>query len=106
MTVQDDLAALFDIPELTVPVQLGDAVARGYFDQAGTTLPVGSAELQLTGPVLFLAKDALAGLVENAEVRVGAVGEASAASGRRYLVHQLTPVQDGLVLACQLGGGR
>lgn len=106
MSVLAALQDMMSVPELTVPVQFGDASARGLFDQAGTEIPLGRAEIQISGPVLFVAKGALPALDVEVEILVGELGAASAASGRRYQVHQINPVQDGLVLACQIGGGR
>jgi hypothetical protein len=102
-------AALLDMlgtPELTVPVSLGAASARGFYDEAGELVPAGSTQLQQIGPVLYLAKDSLAGLAENVSVVVGALGAASALGGRTFKVHQIDPMQDGLVLGCRIGGGR
>lgn len=106
MTVQEDLAALFDISELTVPVQLGESTARGYYDETGTELKAGGIEVQIVGPVLFLVTGALPSLVVGSQVRIGGVGAASAAAAPLLRVHALSPVQDGLLVACHVGGGR
>jgi hypothetical protein len=104
--VQDDLAAMFAIPELTVPVSLGDASARGYWDEAGELMPAGATQVQVVGPILHLIKGSLAGLTQNVRVTVGAVGAASAAGGKQYVVHSIDPIQDGLIDSCRVGGGR
>lgn len=100
------LQEMFSIPELTVPVQLGAVATRGYLDSAGTMVPLTGTDLQRIGTVLYLRKDSLPGLAEQASVTVGALGAASAAGGRTYRIGAMEPIEDGLIVACQLGGGR
>lgn len=97
---------MFATRALTVPVSLGAASARGFYDEAGELMPAGTMQVQVIGPVLYLKKGSLAGLEEQVRVTVGALGAASAAGGREFLVHMVDPVQDGEVVACRLGGGR
>lgn len=106
MTVVAALQDMFACVELTHPVALGAASARGIYDEAGTLLPAGTLEAQVIGPVLYLVKGSLAGLTEQASITLGVLGAASAVGGRVYRVHHIDPLQDGLVVACQLGGGR
>jgi hypothetical protein len=106
VSVSSDLAAVFSIPELTVPVQLGAAGTRGFLDSAGATVPLAATEIQRIGTVLYLQKDSLAGLTEQASVIVGALGAATVAGGTSYRIASIDPVDDGLILACVLGGGR
>lgn len=106
MSVAAALLDMLSTLELTVPVTLGAASARGMYDEAGELVPAGATQVQAIGPVLYLAKGALAGLDEQVDVVVGTVGASSAAGGRTYRVHQIDPMQDGLLLACRLGGGR
>lgn len=97
---------MFAVPELTVPVSLGSGSTRGYLDSGGTLVPLAGTELQRIGTVLHLLKGSLPGLAENASVTVGAVGAESAAGGTTYRITAIDPIDDGLILACQLGGGR
>lgn len=106
MTVVAALQDMFACVELTHPVTLGAASARGIYDEAGTLLPAGTLEAQIIGPMLYLVKGSLAGLTEQVDVTLGALGAADAVGGRIYRVHHIDPLQDGLVLACHLGGGR
>ncbi len=106
MSVTAALQEMFAVPELTVPVALGAASVRGYLDDGSELVAFAGAELQHDGPVLFLRKDSLAGLQQNVTVVVGTLGAASAVGGRNYRVHKLIPVEDGLIQACTLGGGR
>lgn len=106
MTVAAALQDMFSVPELTHPVTLGAASARGYLNESGELMPFGGAEVQSVGPVLFLQKDRLAGLAQGVTVTIGTLGASSAAGGRSYRVHRLDPIEDGLILACTIGGGR
>lgn len=106
MSVLTALQDMFTCAELTHPVSLGVASARGIYDETWTVVPAGTLDVQVVGPMLYLVKDALAGLEEQVTVTVGALGAASAAGGRSLRVHRIEPVQDGLVLACHVGGGR
>lgn len=100
------LQEMFGIPELTVPVQLGAVATRGYLDSAGTMVPLAGTDLQRIGTMLYLQKGSLPGLAEHVNVTVGALGAASAAGGRTYRIGAMEPIEDGLIVACQLGGGR
>jgi hypothetical protein len=106
VSVTADLAAMFAVPELTVPVSLGSGSTRGYLDSGGMMVPLAGTELQRIGTVLHLIKGSLPGLAENVSVTVGAVGAASADGGTTYRITAIEPIEDGLMLACQLGGGR
>lgn len=106
MSLASDLADMLSIPELTNPVQLGAASTRGILDSQGAVVPLAATELQRIGTVLYLQKDSLPGLTENVSVIVGALGAATAAGGTTYRIASIDPVDDGLILACPLGGGR
>ncbi|MHB1297291.1 MAG: head-tail joining protein [Gemmatimonadaceae bacterium] len=106
MSVVAALTEMFACAELTHPVTLGAARARGIYDEAGELMPAGTMQVQVVGPVLFLQKGSLAGLTEQSRITLGEVGAASAAGGREYVVHELNPIQDGQIIACRLGGGR
>ncbi len=94
------------VPELTVPVQLGDTTVRGMYDLNGSSILAGGIDVQITGPVLFLIKGSLPLVERESFVLIGELGAASAAGGERLLVHEIRPVQDGLLIACRVGGGR
>jgi hypothetical protein len=106
MSVDAALLEMFAVPELTVPVSLGAASARGFWDEAGELMPAGATQVQVVGPILHLKKGSLAGLTQNVRVTVGDVGAASAAGGKQYIVHSIDPIQDGLIDSCRVGGGR
>lgn len=108
MSVVAALQDMFTTPELTHPVQLGGVgvTVRGFLNTSAELETLAGLEIQHVGPVLFLRKGELPGLQQDASILVGAIGAASAAGGRTYVVHRLDPIEDGLILACALGGGR
>lgn len=107
MSVVAALMDMFSCVELTTPVTLGAASARGLYDESGELVPFAGEEIQRIGPVLFLRKDSLAGLVAGVSIQLGALGGANGTSdGRVWKVHGVDPMQDGLIVACRLGGGR
>lgn len=101
------LQEMFGIPELTVPVRFGALDVRGFLDEAGQLVPLAGTELQRIGTVLYLVKADVPGLAVGAVLTVGALGAADATGGKVYRLSQPPePIDDGLILACQLGGGR
>lgn len=106
MSLQSDLVSAFAEVEATVPVRLGDAETRGFLDSQGGMIPLAGTDMQRIGTVLYLQKDSLPGLTENVTVTVGALGAATAVGGTTYRIASIDPVDDGLILACPLGGGR
>ncbi len=106
MSLQSDLAAAFAEVAATVPVRLGDVTVRGFLDNGGSIVPMAGTELQRIGLVVHLIAGSLPGLTEQASVTVGAVGALTAANGSQYRVVAIDPIDDGLIVSCQLGGGR
>ncbi|MBX3173276.1 MAG: hypothetical protein KF709_02635 [Gemmatimonadaceae bacterium] len=106
MSLAAMVADMLSIPELTHPVTLGGAGTRGIVDEQGSMIPIAGTEGQRIGRTLYVQKDAVPGIAQGATVVVGALGAASAADGRTYLLGPVEPIDDGLLLACQLGGGR
>ncbi len=106
MSLSSDLVSAFAEVMATVPVTLGDASTRGFLDSAGGMIPLAGTDVQRIGTVLYLRRDSLPGLTENVSVIVGALGAATAAGGTAYRIASIDPVDDGLILACPLGGGR
>lgn len=106
MTVLAALQDMFTVAELTVPVQLGAVTVRGIYDETGEVASLAGLGVQRVEPLLFLVKGALAGLKEQDTLTLGALGAVTAAGGRVLRVGKIDPIQDGLLLACQLGGGR
>lgn len=106
MTVLAALQDMFSVPELTIPVQLGAVTVRGYYDETGEMASLAGLNVQSIEPLLFLVKDSLTGLKEQDALTLGALGATSVAGGRVVRVGKIDPVQDGLVLACRVGGGR
>ena len=106
MSLQSDLAAAFAEVAATVPVRLGSVTVRGFLDNGGTIVPLAGTDLQRIGTVVHLIKDSLPGLEEQVSVIVGALGAVTADGGTHYRVVTIDPIDDGLVVSCQLGGGR
>lgn len=104
--IEAALHAMLATPELTHPVTLGAASTRGIVDAAGQMVPVAGTEVQRIGTVLYVAKDSLPGLAQGAVLTVGALGAASAVGGRSYRAGAPEPIDDGLLIAVELGGGR
>lgn len=106
MSVRAALLEMFTVAELTHPVQLGAATARGLYDETGEVASLAGLQVQSVVPLLFLVADTLTGLAQNAQLTLGGLGASTAAGGRVFRVHQIDPIQDGQLVACQLGGGR
>lgn len=106
MSIAAALQDMFSVPELTHPVQLGAESTRAYLNESGELMPFGGADIQIVGPVLYIRKDTLPALAQGSVVTVGALGASTATGGRDYRVHRLDPIEDGLILACTIGGGR
>lgn len=100
------LLEMFAVPELTNPVQLGAATARGFVDSAGQFVPLAGTDVRQVGTVLYLPKGALPGLAQDAELVIGEVGAETAAGGKTYTAGEPSPIDDGLILAVPLGSGR
>lgn len=106
MSLASDLALAFAEVAGTVPVTCGGVDARGFLDSAGGIIPLAGSDVQRIGTTLYVLPGALPALAQGVELRVGTVGAATAAGGTVYRVAQIDPIEDGLILACQLGGGR
>lgn len=106
MSVVAALTEMFACAELTHPVTLGAASARGIYDETGEMVPLAGLEMQVIGPMLYVRKGALAALEQGVDVTLGEIGAASASGGRTLRAHRVMPVHDGQILALQLGGGR
>lgn len=97
----------FTIAELTHPVRLGGADTRGILDSAGETTPLAGTSVQFIGTVLYLIAASVPGIQQGATVEVGPLGAAAlGASPASYRIGLVQPIEDGLLVACQLGGGR
>jgi hypothetical protein len=106
VSLATDLAAMLAITELTHPVTLGGGSTRGILDESGAIVPLAGTELQRIGRVLYLQKDSVAGIAPGADITLGALGATSAAGGASVRLAQCEPIDDGLIIACQLSGGR
>ena len=105
--VASALQEMFSVPELTVPVRFGSLDVRGFLDEAGQVVPLAGTELQRIGTVLYLVKADVPGLAVGHTLLVGALGAADATGGKQYRLSQPPePIDDGLMLAVTLGGGR
>lgn len=105
--VASALQEMFSVPELTVPVTFGALDVRGFLDEAGQVVPLAGTELQRIGTMLYLIKAEVPGLAAGSTLTVGTLGAASAAGGKVYrLTQPPEPIDDGLMLAVTLGGGR
>lgn len=101
------LQEMFGIPELTVPVRFGALDVRGFLDESGQLIPLAGTELQRIGKMLYLIESDVPGLAAGASLTVGALGAATADGGKTYrLTQPPEPIDDGLILAVALGGGR
>jgi hypothetical protein len=97
---------MFAVPEITTPVILGGSSTRGIVDTAGTLVPLAGSEVRQVGTVLYVQKDSLPGLEHGVTLTVGELGEESAVGGKTYRANDPSPIDDGQIIAVQLGGGR
>jgi hypothetical protein len=104
--VAEALSQMLAVQEITVPVTLGASSTRGILDSAGQLVPLAGSEVRQVGTVLYVQKDTLPGLDDGVTLTVGELGAASAAGGKSYLAHDPSPIDDGLIIAVRLGGGR
>lgn len=107
MSVAAALAEMFSVQEITHPVRLAGAETRGILDEAGQLVPLAGTELQVIGTVLYLRKDSVPGIAQDASVEIGPLGAATVGSTPRMArLGRVQPIEDGLLLACECGGGR
>jgi hypothetical protein len=106
MSVRSALQDMLATREITHPVTFVGGSTRGVLDAAGQLVPLAGAQVEFTGTVLYLEKDAVPGIAQGAAVTVGELGAESAAGGQAYLLGKCHPIEDGLIVGCELGKGR
>jgi hypothetical protein len=97
---------MFATAEITHPVTLGGASTRGMVDSAGQMVPLAGAQVQFTGTVLYVEKDALPGLEDGAVISLGELGALDMTGAKTKKLGRTQPIDDGLIIACELGSGR
>lgn len=107
MSVAAALQDMMSVPDITHPVTVGGAPTRGIVDSTGQLVPLAGTDVQFVGTVLYLIKDSVPGIVTGAAVQVGPLGAlALGGSPTVYKLGRVMPIEDGLLLACECGGGR